>query len=112
MDSSGWNGIITSGGVVRNDQGDFIAAFSNFYGQGYNNVAEFKALLERLQLCRTLFISLVMIESDLTLVVAALKTGRVDNWPLQYIFRDCLDLFDNSCTITIPFAKRTKLLIT
>lgn len=40
VDGSAKDGVITGGGVIRDKEGKFIAAFSSFYGNGTNNEAE------------------------------------------------------------------------
>lgn len=50
-DGSARDGVITGGGVVRDEQGKLIAAFSSFYGNGTNNESEFLALKVGVELC-------------------------------------------------------------
>lgn len=58
--------------MIRSHEGELIAAFSFYYGLGTNNSAEFLSL-EGMMLCKALKISLVLIESDSMVVVAALR---------------------------------------
>lgn len=71
INGSSRNGIITSGGVLRDDVGRLIALFSNYYGLGTITKVEFMALLDGLQLCTVLGVSELEIESDSQNVVQA-----------------------------------------
>lgn len=44
-------GTITGGGLIRDEQGTCIAAFSSYYGKGTNDFAEMLALQKGLALC-------------------------------------------------------------
>lgn len=93
MDGSARGGLTTSGGVIRDNQGNFIVGFSSFYGSGTNNFAEFLALNEVMLLCKALHLSPILIESDSMFVVTALRLAKMENWRLAYIFRECLQLY-------------------
>lgn len=82
MDGSARLEAITGGGIIRDLQGVLVAAFSSSYVQGTNNIAEFVTLLEGLQLCRDLDLHNVIIESDSSIVVLAMKQKQVENWKL------------------------------
>ncbi|OVA12041.1 Ribonuclease H domain [Macleaya cordata] len=53
-----------SGGVIRNDKGFLVAAFHNFYGNGTNNLAETRALLNGLHLYHQLGITNLLVNVD------------------------------------------------
>ncbi|KAF5176952.1 Ribonuclease h domain [Thalictrum thalictroides] len=57
------------GGILRNANGQHIANFFSFYGEGTNNVAETRALLDGLDMCQDLCIDKIQIRTDSTLVV-------------------------------------------
>lgn len=54
IDDSARGGNIFGGGIIRNEDGRLIAASPSFYGFETNNLAEFLALKEGLDLCKTL----------------------------------------------------------
>ena len=66
--SGGW-------GIIRNHNGDVIAAFSNFYGYATNMEAEFYAVRDGLRLCTELNLGLhtVIVESDSKVLVEMFK---------------------------------------
>lgn len=51
IDGSSKNGLIAGGGIIWDGNGVMVAAFSTFYGEGTNNLAEFLALKEGLPIC-------------------------------------------------------------
>lgn len=53
--------------------------FSHFYGEQTNNMAEFLALKDGLNLCKQRNISPVIIESDSLVVVTAVRLAKSDN---------------------------------
>ncbi|KAK2649746.1 hypothetical protein Ddye_017235 [Dipteronia dyeriana] len=62
-------------GILWDIDGNFKAAFSTHFGIGTNNRVELKAMLEGIQLCKSLFFSKVIIESDSKLIVDWFRTG-------------------------------------
>lgn len=106
VDGSARGIITTGGGVIRNHQGDLIAAFSAYYGAGTNNSAELLALKEGMHLCKALHLSPILIESDSTMVVAAIRTAKIDNWRLRYIFRECLTLYTSDLEIVHGYRQK------
>lgn len=50
VDGLATDGVITDDGIIRDAQGQFVAAFSSFYDNGTNNMAEFLALKECIDL--------------------------------------------------------------
>lgn len=69
------------------------------YGHGTNNFAEMNALLEGLRLCRDLDLTQVIVESDSTLVVAAIRNKKVDSWNTTYTLRKCIALMGENFQI-------------
>lgn len=88
--------VITGGGVLRDHDGNLIAGFSKFYGLGTNTLAEMMALGDGLRCCIALGFDQVMVESDSLIVVGAIRSGKIDNWKLEYIFRECRMLFSSA----------------
>lgn len=81
------------GGIIRSIDGALVAAFSYYYGEGSNNLAEFLALKDGMLLCKALNLSPVLIESDSSIVVTAVRSAHGDNWRLAYILRECVVLY-------------------
>lgn len=105
INGSSRNGIITSGGVLR-DVGMFIVLFSNYYGLGTITKAEFMALQDDLELCTILGVSELEIESDSQIVVQAVSNRHILSWKYTYVLRRCLDIYmarpdgDKTCVPT------------
>lgn len=53
FDGSAKDNSSAGGGIVRDSNGNLVAGFSAFCGQGSHNEAEFRALRDALLLCRT-----------------------------------------------------------
>lgn len=90
IDGSARSDISTGRGIIRNTHGNMVTAFYNFHGSGSNNFAKFATLRDGLSLCRAFGITQVSVQSDSILVVNAIRTQRLTNWRLKYIFRECL----------------------
>lgn len=83
IDGSSKDNPAAGGGVIRNDQGDFIAAFYAYFGAGSNNAAETRSLFMGLLLCGELGISRVQIQTD-SLLVANWFSGVYEKpWSLK-----------------------------
>ncbi|KAG2722809.1 hypothetical protein I3760_02G143800 [Carya illinoinensis] len=72
IDSSslGNPGSAGAGGVIRDEDGKLLGAFSVFLGQGSNNYAEMRSLLEGIRRCHHLGFYRIEIESDSQLLGA------------------------------------------
>jgi ribonuclease HI len=70
----------SGGGVIRNDKGDVIFAFSHYYGETDSLIAEVRAALDGLRYCfaRSLFVN--SIESDSAILVKVLNEGSAMPW--------------------------------
>lgn len=64
-------GLCTDGGVIREYNGHFIAAFSAAHGQGSNMQAEIFSLSDDLKFCNSVLLSNVEVESDSKVAVQA-----------------------------------------
>ncbi|XP_040987723.1 uncharacterized protein LOC121235443 [Juglans microcarpa x Juglans regia] len=62
-------GSSEGGGILRDMDGNFKVAFSAHFGLGTNNKAELRAILEGIRLCKSLYFSKIIIESDSKLIV-------------------------------------------
>ncbi|KAG6702808.1 hypothetical protein I3842_07G054300 [Carya illinoinensis] len=86
-----------AGGVIRDDNGRLIVAYSVSLGHGTNNFAEFQSLLEGVRRCHTLGFSRVQIETDSQLLVNWITKDACPNWYLEdfweelHAFRTCMD---------------------
>ncbi|TXG59223.1 hypothetical protein EZV62_013796 [Acer yangbiense] len=76
------------GGVIRDCHGMAIAAFSSFFGNGMNNSAELKAIMEGIRLCKRLLHFNMINESDSRIVVDWLRKGRCSLWYLWDFWED------------------------
>ncbi|KAF5458687.1 hypothetical protein F2P56_022700, partial [Juglans regia] len=54
------------GGVIQNSQGEVVVGFAHSYGHATNTLAECRALLDGLRLCKHLGLRDIMVESDST----------------------------------------------
>lgn len=108
IDGSARQGSSTGGGVLRDSGGNLIGGFSNFYGEGTNTGDEFRALRDGLQFCTDLGVVQVVVESDASIVVNAVRMGVVDNWRLEYLFRKCMQIFAPSFRIIHGYPRRTR----
>lgn len=88
-DGSAINGMGSGGGVLLDNDGSLIRAFSNFYGPGINTMAEIQALRDGLQMCRDLALESVLVESDSLVAVLALKELHASPWKYDYEIRVC-----------------------
>ncbi|OVA09801.1 Ribonuclease H domain [Macleaya cordata] len=62
--------LAAGGGVIRDNRGNIVAAFYSFYGPGTNNLAESRALLDGLLLCRQIGIRRIAVRVDSKLVAS------------------------------------------
>lgn len=72
-------------------------------------MAEFQALRDGMELCNALRVSPVLIESDSSLVVTAIKNTRMENWRFSYVLRECLALFSSDFDISHEFRQKNYL---
>ncbi|GAA0160724.1 hypothetical protein LIER_39091 [Lithospermum erythrorhizon] len=77
--SSKGNPDISGGeGILRNDSGDMLFAFTRDYGRHSSLLSEFRALLEGLKVCLSYNIKGILIESDSKCLINMISTG---SWP-------------------------------
>lgn len=99
VDGSAKDGLISGGGIIRDEHGNLLAAFLTFYGEGTNNYVEFLALLEGLELCREMGLINLMIECDSQIVVGGVRKGEIAHWRLEFFLRNCLKALLDTYTI-------------
>ncbi|XP_035541522.1 uncharacterized protein LOC118344586 [Juglans regia] len=81
--SLGNPGPAGAGGVIRDSFGNLQAAYSVFLGQGSNNFAELRSLLEGVRRCYQLGFRRVDIEVDSQLIVSWVTKGTCNIWYLE-----------------------------
>lgn len=57
-------------------------------------------------LCKDFNLAPVIIESDSLLVVTVVRLGKMENWRLVYVFRECLVLYSTSFEIVHGFRQK------
>ncbi|KAF5454807.1 hypothetical protein F2P56_024444, partial [Juglans regia] len=83
------------GGIIRNNHGNLIHAFSSFIGIGSNNRAELLALLHGIQVCKSLSLNYVHIELDSMNVISWWKSKRCGVWYLEDFWEELIDIMDS-----------------
>lgn len=65
--------VLDRRGVISDKEGNFVAAFSAYYGNGTNMKGEIMALFNVFQLCTEMGLISVEVEADSLVTVKALK---------------------------------------
>lgn len=86
-------GAMGVGGVFRDHYGNFLADFSNFFGDGMNNKAELLGLLSRLRFATSFGFLNLDIEMDSMVVIKWLRAKRCSIWHLEDLWEDIQDLW-------------------
>lgn len=68
-DRKGNPGSSGGGGVIRNDDDDVVCAFSEFYGDCSKNMAEAKAMLQGIIMCKDRINEHIIVKTDSQLLV-------------------------------------------
>ncbi|XP_042988584.1 uncharacterized protein LOC122316111 [Carya illinoinensis] len=87
--SLGNPGLAGGGGIFRDKKGRTVAGFASYYGEASNTVAEGRALLDGLQMAQQLGLKDFMVESDSTVMVGWIQSGRWSLWKANMV-TDCL----------------------
>jgi len=82
-DGSCSNGQSGGGGIIRDQKGDFIFAYSIPLGNGTSNMAEAKALLNGLQWCASKGIEMAIGETDSLLLSKTVKREWKPLWKIS-----------------------------
>ena len=77
------------GGLIRDDQGNWIGGFSRHIGNTDSFLAEIWALRDGLQLCHHMNLQFVIVELDASTVIDALNNPVYTNTILSPLFDDC-----------------------
>ncbi|XP_042964506.1 uncharacterized protein LOC122298703 [Carya illinoinensis] len=80
------------GGIIRDCSGRCIAGFAHHYGVATNTVAECRALLDGLRLCKNLGLHDVIVESDSKVVLSWLASGICRLWFLWDFWEEIRDI--------------------
>ena len=85
-------GNIGGGGLIRNEQGDWVAGYTKKVGKANSFVAEAWALRDGLMLCNQMNLSNVIVELDAKALVDALNNPDFNNSVISPLFDDCKQL--------------------
>ncbi|KAK0606889.1 hypothetical protein LWI29_005714 [Acer saccharum] len=86
-------GNTAGGGIIRDSNGMVKGAFSTHYGDGTNDGADLKAIVDGIRLCKKLHLVNIIIESDSKIVVDWICKGRCTLWYLWDFWEDlCREL--------------------
>ena len=85
-------GSAGGGGLIRDDQGNWIIGFTRKISKAYSFLAETWALHDGLLLCNQLNLNVVMVELDAKALVDALKNPSYANTIVSSLFDDCRHL--------------------
>ncbi|KAK4721889.1 hypothetical protein R3W88_012122 [Solanum pinnatisectum] len=83
--SKGSPGSAGGGGILRDDSGFPIMAYSDYYGDYTNNVAESNAILQEMQWCITNGYKNVDIESDSMIIINMINDHSNVNCHIVYL---------------------------
>nr|XP_009790904.1 PREDICTED: uncharacterized protein LOC104238278 [Nicotiana sylvestris]XP_016458774.1 PREDICTED: uncharacterized protein LOC107782404 [Nicotiana tabacum] len=103
--------IITSkkfrwGGVIRNDAGDMVGAFSEFYGNCSNNMAEAKAMLKGIILRKDKFSGHITVETDSQLLVNIINNNARPPWEIKGIMEKIVDCAGKEIVQQLIFSEK------
>ncbi|KAF5193181.1 Ribonuclease h domain [Thalictrum thalictroides] len=99
-DAAAKEGLTTGGGILRDHQGVHIANFFCFYGDGTNNSAECKAILDGRNLCNILRHKDIWIHSYSTLAISWCTKQAKPPWNLMVWIKRIWDLLE---TLNVGF---------
>ena len=85
-------GIARGGGLIRDEQGNWVAGYTRRVGKANSFIAEAWALKDGLVLCSQLNLSSVIVESDAKALVDALNNPAYDNSVGSPLYDDCKKL--------------------
>lgn len=80
------------GGILRDSNGTYWAGFSHHYGSCTNMVAETRALLDGLSMCKDLGLRDIVIEIDSKVLFQWVKKGACSLWWLWKYWKDIMEL--------------------
>ncbi|XP_019266683.1 PREDICTED: uncharacterized protein LOC109244105 [Nicotiana attenuata] len=90
--SKGNPGSAGGGGIIRDQLGDMVKAFAEFYGHCSNNMAEAKAVLHGIKLCNSLGLQNVIVETDSLLIVSIINRRMKPPWRIKHIIEQIWEI--------------------
>ncbi|CAI9784431.1 unnamed protein product [Fraxinus pennsylvanica] len=90
--SLGNPGQIGGGRLIKNERSELVSAFSSYFGEGTNNGAELRALIESLKLRSELGVNHIDIECHSSLVVSWVSSLKCSLWYLWDFWDNLLNL--------------------
>lgn len=94
-------GVAGIGCIINDESGKWLAKLAKPINPTTNNLAEFAALEEGLQVCHYLGISNLIIEGDSQIILNALRKRDTPNWILNSRLKEALSLLDKFAEIRI-----------
>lgn len=76
--------LISTGGIIKNDHGNFVAAFSEFIGTGNSLCAELWAIMKGIEIAIAFNIKNLIIESNCFTVVNFLSDAKLSTHHLLF----------------------------
>ncbi|KAF5203197.1 hypothetical protein FRX31_007220 [Thalictrum thalictroides] len=104
-DGAACNNHAAGGGIVRYRRGVHLANFFTYYGNGTNNEAESRAILEGISLCKSLGYCNILILTDSNLCFKWFSKVFKIPWPLRVWWKKIWDIAA-SCQVTIEHTYR------
>ncbi|XP_042969187.1 uncharacterized protein LOC122301897 [Carya illinoinensis] len=89
-----------AGGLLRDDAGNMVFAFSVDLGAGSNNAAELRAIIYGLKICQEQRINRVELETNSQLVIKWISGAKCRVWYLEDFWEEAVKIF-NECGHTI-----------
>ncbi|XP_043721033.1 14.7 kDa ribonuclease H-like protein [Telopea speciosissima] len=103
--SKGNPGPSGGGRIIRNQEGNLIMAFSNFYGCCTNTEAELRAMLDGLRHCERLGLVECQVSSDSNTIVQYINAKKCEAWRCWYWFEEVIHLVE-ALQATVSFSFR------
>ena len=99
-------GIAGGGGLIRNENGDWVMRFARSLGITSGVMAELWALKDGLTLASQLRIADICVELDVELIVVLLNNYSINNFMLEPLLGDCRTLLKKFHSTTIQHISR------
>lgn len=95
------------GGIIRNDKGQLVVAYSDSIVASSAIEAELKALYQGLQLCQKEAIDQIIIEGDALDIIKPLQGFHNISWQFMFVWKRILCVLKTNFCWRISFYKRT-----
>ncbi|XP_043703205.1 14.7 kDa ribonuclease H-like protein [Telopea speciosissima] len=103
--SKGNPGLSGGGGIICNQEGNLVLAFSNFYGHCTNTESEMRAVLDGLRVCASKGLAGCHVALDSKSIVKFISSRICKVWCCWYWFDEVLRLVD-ALGATVMFSYR------